>query len=52
MVHGLIDIIQTWHQALGRTYSVVDYAQAFNHVDRTTVLTVMALLVVDPVLLT
>ena len=53
--HALIDITNTWHQALDNRQSVrslfIDYSKAFDHVDHTTVIMKMATYNIDPALL-
>jgi hypothetical protein len=54
--HALIDIVNTWHQALDNSQSTrtlfVDYSKTFDHVDHATVLEKMSALGVDPELMT
>jgi hypothetical protein len=54
--HALIDIVNTWHQALDNSQSTrtlfVDYSKAFDHVGHATVLEKMSALGVDPELTT
>jgi hypothetical protein len=54
--YALIDVVNTWHQALDNRQSTraffVDLSNAFDHVDHATVLGKMSALGVDPALMT
>ncbi len=52
--HALIDVVNTWHQAIDKRQSTrtlfIDYSKAFDHVDHATVLGKLSALGVDPAL--
>ena len=53
--HALVDIVHKWHKAVDDQKSVrivfVDYAKAFDHVDHLTVMTKLAAIGVQPIIL-